>query len=137
MEKRGRLLTQQSVFVLEFQITFLYNHYIVNIVNKAQMIYFDNDRFKKKVGEKETMLIETMQHKQTLEGGMGARRDYKRETRQRCTAQTIKQIWKIVIYVYMTPFDTIENIVAKGEIALHEQFHLLPQCFPKPPTSNA
>ena len=43
-----------------------------------------------------------------------------RETRQRCTTQTIKQIWKIVSYVYMTPFDTIENIVAKGEIALHE-----------------
>ena len=24
---------------------------------------------------------------------------------------------------------TIENIFAKGEIALHKQFHLLPQCF--------
>ena len=42
-----------------------------------------------------------------------------------------------VSYVYMTPFDSIENIVAKGEIARHEQFHLLPQCFPKVPTSNA
>ena len=26
--------------------------------------------------------------------------------------------------------DCIENIVGKGEIALFEQFHLFPQCFP-------
>ena len=27
--------------------------------------------------------------------------------------------------------DCIQNIVEKGEIALFEQFHLFPQCFPK------
>ena len=42
-----------------------------------------------------------------------------------------------VSYVYMTPFDSIKNNVAKGEIARHKQFHHLPQCFPKAPTSNA
>ena len=30
-----------------------------------------------------------------------------------------------------------ENIVAKGEIAHHEQFHLLPQCFQKPSAVEA
>ena len=42
-----------------------------------------------------------------------------------------------VSYVYLTYFDSIENTVAKGEIARYEQFHLLPQCFPKAATSNA
>ena len=27
--------------------------------------------------------------------------------------------------------DQVENIVGKGEIARHEQFHLFPQCFQK------
>ena len=31
--------------------------------------------------------------------------------------------------------DRVENSVAKGEIAQHEQFPLLPQCFQKPSAS--
>ena len=38
--------------------------------------------------------------------------------------------WNVAIKGFQDT-DCIENIVEKGEIAHFEQFHLLPQCFPK------
>ena len=34
-------------------------------------------------------------------------------------------------------FNKVENIVAKREIAHHEQVFLMPQCFQKPPAVDA
>ena len=59
--------------------------------------------------------------------------------RQLCSRRLLKTYWQtceITPYMRVTSLKRVENIAAKGEIARHEQFLLLQQCFQKSSDAN-